>query len=262
MNLRRLSVVLLVVLACTSLVLMAQDVTKKETKVAGAAEKTVKVERGEVVYVSGNEVVVKMESGELRHVTVPEGKTAMVDGKEITIKDLKVGMKLQRTITTTTTPQLVTTMRTIQGKVWSVQPPNSVILTLPDNTNKRYNIPKNQKFMVGGEEKTAFDLKKGMAISATVFIQTPITKASTAAAVSGTAPVEVPAKVEPTMLIEAPAPAPKAEAAPAPAPAPAPAAEPAPQKLPKTGSLIPLMGLMGLLSCGLSLGLGAIRRSR
>jgi hypothetical protein len=260
MNLRSLTVVLLLVLACTSLVLMAQDVTKKETKAAGPAEKTVKVERAEVVYVSGNDVVVKMETGEVRHITVPEGKTALVDGKEITVKDLKAGMKLQKTVTTTTIPQTVTTMRTIQGKVWSVQPPNSVILTLPDNTNKKYNIPKNQKFMVGGEEKTAFDLKKGMSISATVLVQTPVTKASIAAAVTGTAPVEVPAQVEPTLLIEAPAPAPKAEAAPAPTPAPA--AEPAPQKLPKTGSLIPLLGLLGLLSCSLSLGLGAIRRSR
>jgi len=250
---------MLVVFACASLVLMAQDTTKTETK-SGPAEKTVKVERAEVVYVSGNDVVFKLENGEIRHITVPEGKTAMVDGKEITVKDLKPGMKMQKTVTTTTTPQLVTTIRTIQGKVWSVQPPNGVILTLPDNTNKKYNIPKGQKFMVGGEEKTAFDLKKGMAISATVFVQTPITKASIAAAVSGTAPVEMPAQVEHTMLIEAPAPAPKAEAAPAPAPAPA--AEPAPAKLPKTGSLMPLLGLMGLLSCGLSFGLGLIRRSR
>jgi len=259
MNLRKLALVILVVFACASLVLMAQDTTKTETK-AGPAEKTVKVEKAEVVFVSGNDVVFKMENGEVRHITVPEGKTAMVYGKEITVKDLKPGMKLQKTVTTTTTPQTVTTIRTIKGKVWAVQPPNWVILTLPDNTNKKYKIPKNQKFDVGGAIKTAFDLKKGMDIAATVLVQTPITKATMAAQVSGTAPVvEVPAQVEPTMLIEVPEP-PKAVAAAEPAPAPAPAAEPA--KLPKTGSFMPLLGLMGLLSCGLSFGLGLIRRSR
>jgi LPXTG-motif cell wall-anchored protein len=39
----------------------------------------------------------------------------------------------------------------------------------------------------------------------------------------------------------------------APAPVEAAAAEPAPQKLPKTGSGLPLVGLLGMLFCGLSL---------
>ena len=39
--------------------------------------------------------------------------------------------------------------------------PSSVILTLPDNTNKQYKVPKGQKFMIDGQEKTVFDLRKG-----------------------------------------------------------------------------------------------------
>jgi hypothetical protein len=42
-----------------------------------------------VVYVSGNGVVVKMESGEIRHITDPDGATATVEGKTITIADLR-----------------------------------------------------------------------------------------------------------------------------------------------------------------------------
>ena len=261
MNVRKIGIACLVVvaLAVSSLVLLAQDTSKTRTA-AGAATSQVQVERGEVVYVSGNNVVVKMESGEVRHVTVPAGAKATVDGREIGINDLKVGMKLQRTITTTTTPQTVTTIRTIQGKVFVVNPPSTVILTLPDGTNKKYNIPKNQKFSIGGETKTAFELRKGMNVSASVITQVPSSVAAQQRKVTGSAPpvVEIPPQMEPTLLVEvAPAPTPAPVAEPAPAPA-----EPAPAKLPKTGSLTPLVGLLGLISCGLSFGMGLIRRSR
>ena len=263
MNWQRLRIAVLVLIACLgcALILSAQE-TSKTTTTTGAAAKQVKVERGEVVYVSGNEVVIKMEDGEIRHITVPPGAKGTVDGREVGVEDLKVGMKLQRTITTTTTPQTVTTIRTIQGKVFQVMPPSSIILTLGDGTNKQYKIPKNQKFMVDGKEVTAFEIKKGMNISATVMVQVPSTVVAQQKKVTGTAPPapEVPAKLEPTLLVEE-APAPKAVAAAAPAPAPA-AAEPAPKKLPKTGSLLPLLGLLGLFSCGLSFGIGLIRRSR
>jgi hypothetical protein len=231
-------------------IMMAQDKSTTTVK-KGPVAKEVKVERGEVVYVSGNDVVVKMESGEIRHVTAPEGAKAMVDGKEITVKDLKPGMKLQRTITVTTTPKLVTTVRTIQGKVWMVHAPTSIILTLPEG-NKQCRIPKDQKFMVDGKEMTAFDLKKGMMISATVLTQATVAEIAEQKKVTGSAPPPTPA-MEGALLIEEPK-----VAAPAPAPEPPPtvaAPEPAPKKLPKTGGLMPLAGLLGLFSIALSLGM-------
>jgi hypothetical protein len=250
-------------IACVgcALILSAQETTKTTTA-TGTAAKQVKVERGEVVYVSGNEVVVKMEDGEIRHITVPPGAKGTVDGREVGVEDLKAGMKLQRTITTTTTPQTVTTIRTIQGKVWQISPPNSIILTLGDGTNKQYKIPKNQKFMVEGKEVTAFDIRKGMNISATVMVQVPSTVVAQQKKVTGTAPPapEVPAKLEPTLLVEE-APVPKAVAAAVPVPTAA-ASEPAPKRLPKTASLMPLVGLLGLVSLAFSFGIGLIRKSR
>jgi LPXTG-motif cell wall-anchored protein len=186
-----------------------------------------------------------------------------VDGKEISVHDLKPGMKLQRTITTTTTPRLVTTVTTIQGKVFNVNPPNTVILTLGDGTNKQYKIPKDQKFMIDGQEKTAFDLRKGMNVSATVLTQVPETVVAQQRKLTGSAPPPPPTPaMEGAMLIED-LPAPKAVAAAEPAPMPAPAAapEPAPKKLPKTGSPLPLLGLLGLLASGLSFGIRILRRS-
>jgi len=75
--------------------MLAQETSKTETK-AGPASKKVQVERGEVVYVQGNDLVVKMENGDVRHFNnVPESARATVDGKELSIHELKPGMKLR-----------------------------------------------------------------------------------------------------------------------------------------------------------------------
>jgi hypothetical protein len=239
-------------------VMLAQETSKTETK-AGPGSKNIQVERGEVVYVSGNELVVKMENGEVRHFpNIPESARATVDGKELSIHELKSGMKLQRTITTTTTPRTVTTVRAVQGKVWQVSPPNSVILTLADGTNKQYKIPKGQKFMIEGQEKTAFELKKGMNVSVTAITEVPETVVAEQRRTTGSAPPP-PATppIQGALLIETPLPAPT-QTAMAAAPAPA-AAEPPPARLPKTGSALPLVGLLGLLCSGLSVGMRMLR---
>ena len=60
------------------------------------------VNRGSVVYAAGNDLTVKMEDGTIRHFVVPGGYKLSVDGKEVSVKDLKPGTKLTQTITTTT----------------------------------------------------------------------------------------------------------------------------------------------------------------
>lgn len=240
--------------------LYAQVKTETDTKTGQSAQE-VKVERAEVVYVSGNDLVVKMEDGEIRHIpNVPESTKVDVGGKELGIHELKPGMKLERTITTTTTPRVVTTVQTVTGKVWHVTPPNSVILTLEDGTNQKFTIPKGQKFTVNGEEKDAFGLKKGMMISATKVVEVPETVVEQQHKLTGTMPpppAPPPADAPILVVIERQPPAP----APAtPAPAAVASAEPAPTQLPKTGSLTPLIGLLGLLSLGLGLSLRVIRR--
>src|SRR5688500_7272662 len=94
------------------------QVKTETTSESGQGTQQVQVERGEVVYVSGNSLVVKMEDGSLRHFeNVPDSARVTVDGKELGIRDLQPGMKLERTITTTTTPQTITTVQTVSGKV-------------------------------------------------------------------------------------------------------------------------------------------------
>jgi len=212
-----------------------------------------KVEKGEIVFVSGNSVVVKMEDGSLRHFdNVPETARITVDGKQLGVHDLQVGMKVQRTITTTTTPETITTVQSVTGKVWQVNPPLSVILTMDDGKNQQFKIPKGQKFNVNGQTLDAWGLKPGMMISATKVVEVPQTVITQQRKLTGEMPPPPPAPPAdvPILIVEEVAPPVQvAQAAPAPA-------------LPKTGSQLPLIGLLGLLSLASSLGLRTARKSR
>jgi hypothetical protein len=232
---------------------VAQVQTQQSTT-AGPSTKNITVERGEVVLVEGNDLVVKMEDGTIRHIpNVPESAKVTVDGRQLGIHDLKPGMKLQRTITTTTTPQTVTTVQSVTGKVWHVTPPLSVILTLEDGTNQSFKIPKGQKFNVEGEMVDAFGLKKGMVVTATKIVEVPETVVSQQRHVTGTMPPPPPSPpADVPILVATAEPAPAHTAAPE-------ASTPAPAKLPKTASQLPLVGLLGFLCIFALLGVKFLR---
>ena len=232
---------------CVAFALSVSAQVKTETSTAaGQSTKEVTIERAQVVLVNGNDLVVKMEDGSMRHFpNVPESAKVTVDGQQLGIHDLKPGMKLQRQITVTTTPKTITTVQTVTGKVWHVNPPNSVILHLADGTNQQFKIPKGQKFTVDGQETDAWGLKKGMNVSATKIVEVPETEVEHQRQLTGSMPPPPPPPpADAPILI--------AELEPAPAPA-------APGELPKTGSLLPLIGLLGSFSVLSSFGLRVLR---
>ena len=247
-----------VILSLISVAVEAQVQTKSSTSTGQATTET-QVERGEVVSVSGNDLVVKMEDGSLRHfANIPESARVTVDGQQLGIHDLKPGMKLQRTITTTTTPKTITTVQTVTGTVWHVSAPNYVTLRLQDGTTQRFKIPAGQKFTIDGQQTDAFGLRQGMKISATKVVEVPQTVVEQQAKVTGTMPPPpTPPPPDQPILVAVVA-VPVA----APAPAPAPAAPEQPKTLPKTGSSIPLLGLLGVLALVTGLTLRAARLTR
>lgn len=254
---------MLIALISLTLVSTASAQTSTTSVTRGPSSATTEVRRGEVLYVSGNEMVVKMDTGEVKHFTVSPSATFTVDGKKMGVRDLAPGMKLTQRIVTTITPQTITTVRSVTGKVWHVNAPASVILTLPDGTNKQFKVPKGQKFTIDGQEKTVFDLRKGMTVTATAVTQVPETHLSTERSVSGrpapavAAAPEMPAAQQVgTLLVE------DTKVVPPPSEPAAVAAsnEPAPKKLPKTASPMPLLGLLGALAVLTALGLRASRK--
>jgi hypothetical protein len=129
--------------------------------------------------------------------------------------------------------------------VWNITPQSGVILTLEDGSNQSFKIPKNQKFNVDGKMVDAWGLKKGMKVSATKVVESPVNVVAQTKHVAGELPPPPPPPPDmPILVVVVRQPAPQvAEAAP----------EPAPQQLPKTGSLLPLVGLLGVFCTGISL---------
>jgi hypothetical protein len=236
---------------CFSLPTVGQ-VKSTETVEHGSPTHQVTIERGEIVYVSGNNVLVKMEDGLLRDFNnVPDSATVNVGGQQLNVHQLKPGMKVERQTITTSTPRVVTKVETVTGKVWHVAPPNSLILTLEDGTNQSFKIPKDQKFTIDGQETDAFGLKKGMVVSAQRVTEVPETVITQQVKRTGTMPPPPPTPKQevPVLIVMA-----------APTPAQVAKAEPAPKELPKTASSLPLVGAFGALFCGLALTIMGIRR--
>jgi RNase P/RNase MRP subunit p29 len=226
------------------------QVQTSTTSQAGTPTKTVKVERGQVVYVSGNNLVVKAEDGSLRDFNnVPDSATVTVDGKQLNVHQLQVGMTIERQTIVTTIPKRITTIKTVTGTVWHVNPPNSVILTLADGSNQQFKIPKGTTFNVNGKQTDAFGLKKGMKVDAQQVTEESETQVAKEVKTTGVMPPPPPAPApDVPMLVVVMAPA-----------LPTVASEAAPTALPKTASDLPLIGLLGALFLALGLGLKAAR---
>jgi hypothetical protein len=229
----------------------AQDTTRTVVRHGESSYET-EVRNAQVVYVQGNDLVLKMEDGKVEHLVVPDSDKFTIDGNEVSVHELAPGTKLTQTIVTTTAPRYVSTVRTLKGKVWHVTPPGNVILRLPDNTHQSYKIPNDAKITLEGKSKTVFDLRKGMNIEATIVTDDTHTVIERNKLVVGQAPPP-PAtpRVMGMLVITRPAPELATFAA---------AEEPA-STLPETGTTLPLMGLLGGLGIAASLGLGAVRKA-
>jgi len=238
--------VVLAVALCVAGAAVAQTVVKSEIK------------SGLVIGKTDHSVIVKGDDGVVREYQVPAGKTAMIDGKETGLADLKIGTTVSAVFNTVEKPVEVKTTTIKDGEVVKVSGAN--LTTKEKDGFHNYVVPKGFKFLVDGQEKGIEQLGPGMKLNATiVHTSTKMETEVQRGKVAGEAPV-APA---PAPVVAAPAPAPAPVAAPAPAPAPAPEpAAPAKKKLPKTASPVPFIGLLGGLSVLAGAGLRAIRRSR
>ena len=255
-NLFVLAFTVLAFLCAMTAGIAAQDITHPSaTKTSGPTTHvvhTTHVQNAEVIHVSGHEMVVELENGKFELLNLPSDFKFEVDGKHLTVHELKPGTKLSQAIHTVSTPQAVTTLRTVNGKVWHVSA-NHVILSFPGGENKSYTVPEGIVFNIDGQKKTVFDLRKGMEISATVVTVAPEETLSTHTVVTGQAPPPPNVPFEGPLLIEPPVKTPTPVVT-------AKAEEPAAQELPKTASIVPLVGLAGFAFLALYAGLRISRR--
>ena len=252
-SLNRLLAVSAMTLALGTVCASAQDTTSTSVRHDEPSIET-KVKDATIVYVEGNNLVLRLEDGRVEHLIVPFDETFNVDGKDVTVAGLTPGTKLTQTITTTITPRYVNSVRTLKGKVWHVNAPGSVILTLPDGRNHMYKVPSHAQFTVNGQKKSVFDLKKGMMFEATIVTDSPETVHEMTKASIGTALLPTTPRLAGVLLVDTPNSSRDSMTE------TVASVEPPPTVLPDTASGLPFAGLLGLVSIAASLSLGTLRR--
>jgi hypothetical protein len=164
----------------------AKQAVQKTTDVTSQRQQ-VDIRQGTVVYVSGNNLVVKFDDGRVKHLVVPNDQRFNIDGKAVPTRDLRPGTRLTQRNTTTTKDVMVTSVQNIDGTVRNVSPPY-ITAALADGTTRRIKLPDGTKLMIDGEPKTVFDLREGMKLKGTIVTRSPEMIMSSDSKVSGKAP--------------------------------------------------------------------------
>ncbi len=120
-----------------------------------------------VVYVSGNDLVVKASDGKLLNYSVAAGTMFDEGGKAVPLSALTPGAKLTKEVTTGFPPDIIASVAVVKGKVFAATPPDVVTLSLADGI-KELAVPTGTKFMIDGKPMGITDLKPDMMVEATV----------------------------------------------------------------------------------------------
>lgn len=232
----------------------AQQKTVEEHP-AGPHEVEVQLNHSAVVYVEGNHIVVRLEDGRLEALMIPENFRFHHDGETLSVHQLKPGMKLTETVTTTTKPMMVRTVEIHNGTIWNAAGEH---VTIHDQEGKmhRFRIPAWAKVDIDGEERTVYELQRGMKIDATIITEEPLTVVEREAKTRVHPPAEAP-------NVPATRPRPRRETQGMAEPTTPPMrteSQPMRTELPATASPLPLVGLLGLLSLAASFGLRMMRK--
>lgn len=213
---------------------------------AGQTKTTSETKTFEVIAVDGNQLVVRLPEG-TREITVPSDFRFNVDGQQMSVQQLKPGMKGTAMITTKTTVSPVTVTEVKNGEVMQASGASIVVRT--DSGIKMFTQgdvdKRGVKIMRDGQRAEIADLHAGDKLTATIVTAKP-PRVMTEKEVSATlARGAAPAPALAGAARSSAAPSGRQPAATAGSPAPASAAG-ATRALPKTASSLPAMMLSGL----------------
>jgi hypothetical protein len=244
---------------CSALVCLTAAVTLAQTST------TTETKKFQVISVDGNQLVVRLPEG-TRELTVPDDFRFNVDGKMLSVHELRAGMAGTATITTKTTVTPVTVTEVKNGTVVHALG-QSIIVRTAEGEVKQFtqsDIDKRGvKIMREGKPAGISDFRANDRLTATIItskpphvmtekeVQATLAKSGAGAGAGAGAPA---AAASP-----APSTAPTAAAA-APSSSAAATSGAAPRKLPKTASPLPFLALTGFASLLAALALTVSRR--
>ncbi len=227
---------------CGALVCLTAAAASAQTTTTSSATK-----KFHVIEVAGNALVVKLPEG-TRELTVPDDFRFNVDGKMLSVHELKPGMDGTATITTTTTVTPVTVTEVKNGTV--MKNLGTSILVRTEAGMKMFSQAdidkRGVKIWRDGQLAELTDFRENDKITATIVTSFP-------------PKVLTQKQVDATLAKSGGAPAAAMAAPSAAAPSMAAASPEAPKHLPKTGSSLPLLGLTGVAVT--SRGVGADRQA-
>ena len=241
---------------CGALVCLTAGAAQAQTTTSSSETK-----KFQIISVDGNVLVVKLPEG-TREMAVADDFRFNVDGKMLSVQELKPGMSGSATITTrtTTTPVVVTEIK--NGTV--MQNMGTSILVRTDTGMKMFSqadIDKRGiKIWRDGKLAEISDFRANDKLTATIVTSKPpqvMTEREVQATLAKSGGAAAAPAAAPAPAAAAPAPAP---AAAAPSSGAASTAGSAPRSLPKTASPLAAVGLTGLISLLTGLGLTVARR--
>ena len=232
-------------------------VSRAQTTTSSSETKTFNV-----LAVDGNSLVVSLPEG-MKELTVPDDFRFTVNGKQLSVHELKVGMKGTATITTRTTVTPVTVTEVKQGKVIrasgasvTVQSADGFKEFTQGDVDKR-----GVKIMVRGKPVQIQDLHSGQVLTATIITEKPphVLTQQEVQATLATAPAAASAPAGARASSTAGGSGSSSTAA-APVGQSASAGGGGARTLPKTASSWPLLGLASMLFLAVGLALNVRRR--
>ena len=180
------SILLLAIFAALPVCLSAQTETTT-TRTPTSVSKALTIESAQVVYVSGDDAVLKMPDGSLRLFELEAGTPLMIDGKEAKPSDLSPGMTISHVQLHSRVNSDVEKVETFSGTITS-RNGRFLTLRLEDGTSKIYRVPNNATFTVGGRDTRFNNIVRGSRITVTAVTTSGLDTKSRNAKVVATTP--------------------------------------------------------------------------
>ncbi len=156
----------LVIAALGMPAVLAQETTTTTTTPQSVSG-LVTIETSQVIYVSGDDAVLKLPDGSLRLLELHPGTSLTVDGKPVKPSDLTPGATLSHVRVSRRVESEVTTVTQINGIVTRKQG-RVMTLRLDDGTTKIYSVPYNATFSINGKTVGYGEIATGSKIAATI----------------------------------------------------------------------------------------------